>query len=184
LKGVIFSILEEFVIENWGAEAYEKILEGSQPVTQEPFVGPGTYPDEDLLTMVAQCVVRLDTPAPVVLRSFGRYLFHQLATKIPASMMDFSHPKCFLLSVEDIIHIEARKLYADADPPQFTYRDPGPNQLTIEDRSARRMYDLMEGLIDGVAEHFHSTIEFEREIRGQGPEGFCVYMPTFASQAA
>jgi len=181
VKGVIFNIFEEFVVEKWDEGTYEEILARCRFITREPFVGPGTYPDQDLLTLIASAVGELGVDQAELLRSFGRYLFHALAEKVPATMLDFAHPKDFLKSVEDIIHIEVKKLYRDAQPPRFTYLDPTPDRLTIEYRSPRRMYDLMDGLIEGVGERFNSPIQYERTVHRSGDEEYCEYRLIFSS---
>ena len=69
MKGIIFNLPEEFVVETFGVDAYEEILAASELRTTDPVVGPGTYPDEDLLALVGKTVERLGTgtaPFPVV----------------------------------------------------------------------------------------------------------------------
>ena len=81
--------------------------------------------------------------------------------------------------VHQIIHMEVRKLYEDVAPPLFEFGDPAPDKLVIRYQSKRQMYDLMDGLIDGVADHFECSIEFTRQVQGDGSEAFCVYELTF-----
>ena len=171
MKGVIFNLFEEFVIENWGEETYEAILDECELATKEPFVGPGTYADEDLMLIVGKAVEKLGIPLSDGMRAFGKWILPKLMEQVPKSMTDFEHPKDFLQTVHGIIHVEVRKLYSDAEPPQFTYADPAPDRLIIQYQSKRRMYDLMDGLIDGVAEYFDCPIEFKRELKqGEGGE--------------
>ena len=183
MKGVVFNLLEEFIIESSNEETFEEIIDECDFVTQEPFVGPGTYPDEDLVMLVGKTVDKLGIPAPDALRAFGKWLFPKLASMVPDSMTDYPHPKPFLLTVHDIIHVEVRKLYDDASPPMFEYEDPAPDKLVIRYQSSRQMYDLMDGLIDGVADHYDCPIEFTREVRDEGGQPFCVYELTFARAA-
>ena len=56
MKGVVFNMLEEFVVENAGEEVFEEILYTCEFITVEPFVGPGTYPDEDLNELVSKTI--------------------------------------------------------------------------------------------------------------------------------
>lgn len=168
MKGVIFNLLEEFAVETFGAEFYEEILDEVDLITTEPFVGPGTYPDEDLLAIVAALVRKADMPLPQAVRTFGHWLFPRLAERVPPEMLQHDSAKSFLQTVHDIIHVEVRKLYAEAQPPDFTYEDPGPDRLIIRYRSRRRMFDLMDGLLAGVADHYGTTIDFERVLGDDG----------------
>ena len=79
MKGVIFNYLEEFITENWGEEKYEEILGECPLKTKEPFVGPGTYPDTDLLAIVSKTVEKLGITLPDALRSFGKFCFPKLS---------------------------------------------------------------------------------------------------------
>ena len=49
MKGIIFKHFETFVVDSFGAEVFEKLLEATELQTQGPFVGPETYPDADEL---------------------------------------------------------------------------------------------------------------------------------------
>lgn len=159
MKGVIFNIFEGFITEGWGEEAYEALLDECPLHTQEPFVGPGTYPDSDLVSMLTQACENHGVSAPDALRAFGKYCFPHLASKFPKFVDMHDHPKPFLMSVHDIIHVEVRKLFKDAITPSFAYQDTGPDSLVIEYTSDRKLCFLMEGLLAGVAEHFGVSID-------------------------
>ncbi len=96
-------------------------------------------------------------------------------------MTNFDHPKQFLQTVHDIIHVEVRKLYSDAEPPRFTYKDPAPDRLIMIYQSPRKMYDLMDGLIEGVAEYYDCPIDFKREIKQEQGEELAEYELTFGA---
>ncbi|MEZ4217316.1 MAG: heme NO-binding domain-containing protein [Myxococcota bacterium] len=157
MKGIIFNAFEQFVIDSWGEDFLDDVLDRCSLQTQEPFVGPGTYPDEDLLEIVAHTVKALDVPLPQALRAFGRYAFPALASAFPVCVRPHAGARSFLRSVDDVIHVEVRKLHPDASTPAFRYRDDG-DALVIEYHSQRSLCHLMEGLIDGVADHFGESI--------------------------
>ncbi len=162
MKGVVFNLLEEYIEENLGEGKYEEILDGCTLKTKEPFVGPGTYPDEDLLVIVEGTMNMAGIPLPEALRSFGRFCFHKLSEKFSVFVTPHNHPKPFLKSVESVIHVEVKKLYQDSRPPGFTYIDSASDSLIIQYRSERRLCHFMEGLIDGVAGHYQSPIKYEQ----------------------
>src|SRR3990170_390737 len=154
MKGVVFNLLEEYIEENLGDGKYEDILDGCTLKTQEPFVGPGTYPDEDLIAIVSETIRVAGIPLPEALRSFGMSCFHKLSEKFSGFVAPYNHPKPFLKSIESIIHVEVKKLYQDAVPPGFTYIDSAYDSLIIQYSSKRRLCHFMEGLIDGVAGYY------------------------------
>ena len=179
MKGIIFTILENFIVENYGDEKYETILEKCNLETKEPFISSGTYPDGDLIEMVVKSAEDLKITVDQTLQAFGKYAFHQLAKLMPMFVDKYSDPKEFLKSVEGIIHVEVNKLYKDAITPKFTYTDTGPNELVITYFSARKLYALMEGLLEGVSEYFKVPIQQSKKIYSKDGQEFCDFEIVF-----
>lgn len=159
MKGVIFNSFEKFIIENFGEDAFDGILEETPMKTKDPFVGPGTYPDSDLLGMVMTASDHLQIPVEDAVKAFGKFLFGYLAAMTPKFVEIHDHPKDFLMTVEDVIHVEVRKLYDKAETPKFDYEELPENGLKIIYNSSRKMFTLMEGLIEGVGDYFGYEIE-------------------------
>ena len=63
------------------------------------------------------------------------------------------------MSVHGIIHVEVKKLYPDANLPQFLSEEPSEDKLIMIYRSPRNLPSLAEGLIDGAAKRFNQEIE-------------------------
>lgn len=182
MKGVIFNLFEDFVTDGFGEDAYESLLDAATLETTEPFIGPGLYPDEDLLALVGQAVEQLDVPLPDALRAFGRYALPKLVAAHP----NFAEPgvgaKEFLLSVDAVIHVEVKKLFPDAVTPAFSYEDPAEGELLMRYRSDRRFCHLVEGFFEGVSDHFSEKIEYEHgDCMHDGAEE-CVFRLRFSSE--
>jgi Haem-NO-binding len=158
VKGVIFNIFEQFIVEKWGEEVFEDILAGAHLDSAEPFIGPATYPDEQIMALVVSASQKLQVPPEAATRAFGNFAFHVLAEKFPIFLKGIHDPKTFLLTVDKTIHVEVRKLYSGAVTPMFTYRDTEAQSLVIEYRSPRKLCPLMEGLISGLGEYYQSPI--------------------------
>lgn len=159
MKGIIFNIAEKFIADRFGEEKLEQILSACELETIEPFVGPGTYPDSDLMEIVHTAAEKVGLPMPEFMKQMGHFTFFKLAERYPNFVAPYSNPKDFLMTVDNVIHVEVRKLYRDTQLPIFQYSEPSENELVITYYSKRKMYDLMEGLINGVAEHFNTRIE-------------------------
>lgn len=162
MKGIIFILMEQFVAGKIGEEKYDELLRGCRLKTAEPFVGPGTYPDEDFMAIFGRAVEALGASPEEVLRGFGRFSFPKLAERFPGFVTPHRHPKDFLKTIDSVVHTEVRKLYEDARLPRFSYQDPGPNRLVMKYQSDRKLCHFMEGLIEGVAEHFKEPIRYEQ----------------------
>jgi hypothetical protein len=162
MKGVIFNLLEDFVTTTWGEVAYEDIL-GRCPVhARGPHVGPSTYPDADLMAIVAGACARLGVTTDQALQAFGAFAATPLIGKLPRELVPFDHPRDLLLAVDDVIHVEVRKLFRDAEPPRITCRDDGdPTRLTLYYASRRQLCPLLLGLLDGTARHYMVPITYQ-----------------------
>lgn len=154
MKGVIFNLLESFIVDGWGEDAYDEILSGCPLHGDGAFIGPATYPDADLFAIVERTCARLGLAPAVALHAFGRYLTPRLAARVPALVADHRHPKTFLQAVDKIIHVEVHKLLVGALTPRLTWTDPGPDALLLHYSSARGLCALAGGLIEGTGDLF------------------------------
>ena len=82
--------------------------------------------------MVGKAVELSGLSQEVALRSFGKYLFgelvriHKHVINLDLAYVDF------LKTVETIIHIEVKKIYADAKPPRFIFPNAKDEKDTLE----------------------------------------------------
>ncbi len=182
MKGEIFNLFETFVSENFGEETFENVYDASHPKlsTQDPYVGPGTYPDSDFFTLVTEAVSQLGITLERAAYAFGKYCFPKLVAKIPGYIDQHDHPKAFLLTVHDVIHVEVKKVFQNAQPPEFSYEDPSENELVMIYRSKRKLYSFAEGLFEGVAEHYGVPIKVNRTVISE-QDGICRFELTFGT---
>jgi len=95
MKGVIFDLVEEFIIEISDEETFEEIFSDCNFITEEPFVGLGIYPDEDLMELLNKAITKLNIPLPDALRSFGKGSFPNLVKKSHLPLLILSIPRLF-----------------------------------------------------------------------------------------
>lgn len=179
MKGVIFNYLEDFLTQNIGEDATDDLISSCQLQTKEPFVGPGTYPDSDLFAIVGAASKKLGAPVPDLVKAFGKFCFPKLGAAFPKFLEGFDHPKPFLMTVDNVIHVEVRKLFKDSILPKFIFVDTKPDQLDLTYQSERKLCGFMEGLLDGTGEHFGVPIQYEKHTcMSQGAAG-CQYTLNF-----
>ena len=116
------------------------------------------------VTMLTAACEKLSVTPAEALRAFGKFAFGGLTKRYPAFLEGVEHPRQLLLAVHDIIHVEVKKLMEGATPPNLYYDnvDGSPDELTVHYESARGLCALMEGLLQGAAEHFGVGIEYEQ----------------------
>ena len=160
MKGIIFNLFEEVVVSEHGDDVWEDMLE--QAGVDGAYTAVGSYPDHQFISLLGAMPSGGDQSTPDLLRWFGAKAIPLLAGRYPVFFEGHTSTRSFLLTLNDIIHPEVRKLYPDADVPVFDFDTPSTNgTLVVGYRSARKLCSLAEGFIDGAAEHFgeHVTIE-------------------------
>jgi hypothetical protein len=164
MKGIIFNLFEEFVVETFGAEAWEDILEASPHDARAVRVGPATYPDAHLFMIAEAACKKANLSLEVALRAFGKFLFFGLGRKYPSIVKQFPDAQSLLKGIDSVIHVEVNKLLPGSVTPTILCTDDGQGGLTLTYDSARRLCPLLEGLLDGLSEHSHQRIERTHDI--------------------
>ena len=92
---------------------------------------------------------------------FGQTVFNALLRSLPnnAGINNSDSTFQFIRHVENYIHVEVKKLYADAQPPKFHFISENESEMVMDYESARCMSHVCLGLIEGCANHFGETIE-------------------------
>jgi hypothetical protein len=82
-----------------------------------------------------------------------------MATAYPSLFDAHTGTRSFVLSLNDIIHPEVRKLYPGADVPEFGFETFGDDTLVVQYRSHRKMCSFAIGLIEGAAAKYGEHAE-------------------------
>jgi len=154
MKGAIFNMLEEMVEQEFGLEVWDSLLEATEQ--DGVYLSTESYPDEMLVALVVAAHEKSGIPVNDLVRSFGEFIFPRFYQQNQQFFKPEMTLKDFLLTVDQVIHVEVRKLHPDAGLPQFDYVDEDDNELTMVYSSPRKMCMLAEGLISGAATHFET----------------------------
>jgi hypothetical protein len=157
MKGIVFNLLEQLVARDFGEDTWDALLGASS--LQGAYTSLGNYPDEDLAKLVSAAADALSIPADDVVVWFGRNALPLFAERYPQLFAPHDSARSFVLTLNDIIHPEVRKLYPGADVPEFDFelRD---EVLTMGYRSPRRLCSFAEGLLLGAADHYNERLTF------------------------
>ena len=157
MKGIVFNLLEELVTREHGADAWDDLLDDAG--VGGAYTSLGSYDDAELGALVGAASKALGTPPQDIVRWFGRSAMPSFAASHPHFFVGHDGTRSFLLTLNDMIHPEVRKLYPGAGVPDFDYDTSDPDVLVMRYRSARRMCEFAEGLIEGAAEHFGESVD-------------------------
>jgi hypothetical protein len=156
VKGIVFNLLEQVVSRDYGEDAWDDLL--SAAGLMGAYTSLGSYPDEHLGKLVSAASEALHIPAQDVVRWFGREAMPALAGAYPAFFSPHTGTRSFLLTLNDIIHPEVRKIYPGADVPEFDFEQMPDGNLRMGYDSHRKMCSFAEGLIEGAAARFGEQV--------------------------
>jgi len=159
VKGIVFTMLADMVVENFGLEVWDQLLQKS--AEDGIYVSTETYPDESLTALVVAAHEISGIPVNDLVRSFGEYMFPIFYEKNPSFFPEGQTLKDFLLTVDQVIHVEVRKLHPGVNLPEFQYVDELDSELTMIYASPRKLCMLAEGLIAGAAKHFKTEYSLD-----------------------
>ncbi len=159
MKGIVFNLLEEVVVQQYGAGTWDDLLDATG--VGGSYTSLGSYPDEEIEKLVMAGASALGLPPDEVLRWFGRSALPLLAARFPAFFTSHSTTRPFILSLNSIIHPEVRKLYAGAHCPHFRFEDAADGALLMGYASPRKLCALAHGFIEGAAAHFGEAVQID-----------------------
>jgi len=154
--GFIFNTLEKVVIEEFGEDAWDDLLE--QVESDGVYHSLGNYADEEVVKLVVAAAEKLGKEPTDILRWFGEKAIGDFHQKWPEMFSKFNHLFEFVLSLNDIIHPQVKQLYPEAQVPYFRTVKHEANELVLEYVSSRQMCHLAEGLLKGSANVFKTDI--------------------------
>ena len=163
MKGVVFTEFMDLVEDRFCPHMVETIIEKSDVDTGGAYTTVGTYDYLELVRLVTALSKETDTPVADLVRLYGHHLFSRFAELFPKYFEGVSSSLTFLPTVDGYIHGEVRKLYPDAELPEFDCKNLDERSLRLIYRSKRPFADLAHGLIQGCMEHFGETGEIARE---------------------
>lgn len=159
VKGVVFNVLEQLVARDHGEETWDALLDVAG--LDGAYTSLGSYPDEDLMRLVDAASVELGLTSDEVVRWFGRSALPLFATRYPQLFEPHDSTRSFVLTLNDIIHPEVRKLYPGADVPVFDFEERN-GVLIMGYRSPRKMCAFAEGLLHGAADHYGEQLTIDQ----------------------
>lgn len=164
MKGLIFTEFLNMVEETFSPEIADQVISESSLSTGGAYTTVGTYDHNELIRMVVRLSELTKIPIADLEIAYGKYLFKSFHKRYAPFIDSSKSAFDLLMSVNDYIHVEVRKLYPDAELPEFRYELKDPKHLILEYRSTRPFSDLAQGLILGSGEFYGEKLLVEKEI--------------------
>lgn len=159
MKGIVFNLLEEAVVSAFGTDTWDDLLDAAN--LSGAYTSLGSYPDTEIVSLVEAAAAATGKAPAEILRWFGRSAMPLLAERYGDFFKGHSGARPFILSVNDIIHPEVRKLYSGAGCPHFQFSSTPSGDLSIGYQSPRQLCHLAHGFVEGAADHFEEAVELQ-----------------------
>lgn len=172
MKGIIFTELIEMVEEGHGLEVTDRLLSLPKLSSGGVYIATGTYPVSDLEILLAELQRILGADRDTLLKLFSGHLFKTFERRYADLLDSYSDTFGLLKMIEGHIHVEVRKLYPDAELPEFEVADEDDRQLVLIYRSSRHMQALAMGLMEAAAAHFGETFDIQQAALANGDTRF------------
>ncbi len=163
MKGIIFTEFLEMLDEKFDPEVTEQVIERANLPSGGAYTTIGTYDHKELVSMVVELSKETEIGITDLVRTFGFYLFGRFVRIYPRFFSGIKDSFTFIEGVEEVVHTEVRKLYAEANPPVISAARKGDNQLEVIYESERCLGDAAHGLILGCLDYFKEEVEITRE---------------------
>lgn len=160
MKGIVFNLLEQIVTREHGEDTWDDLLVAAG--LDGSYTSLGSYDDAELEKLVGAASEALDTPPDEIVRWFGRNALPLFAQSYPALFEGHESGRTFVLTLNDIIHPEVRKLYPGAQVPEFDFDSTADGHLLMGYHSPRKLCSFAEGLLEGTADHFDEGVAIEQ----------------------
>ena len=170
MKGIVFTEFMELVEGRMGLEMLDRIITEARLPNDGAYTSVGTSDHAELVRLVQALSNASGIGVPQLIHMFGEHLFQRFSVSYEPLFAD-THSAFDLLSrIDDVIHVEVRKLYPDAELPSLPCERPAADVLVMHYSSPRGFGDLAEGLIAGCIKHFDENIKVTRtDLPKEGP---------------
>jgi hypothetical protein len=172
MKGVVFNLLEQAVTKEHGEETWDALLDAAS--LDGAYTAVGSYPHEQLVALVVAASEALGISPDEVQRWFGRAALPLLAERYPAFFEGHDSTRAFLLTLNDVIHPEVRKLFPGAYAPSFEFDTSEPDAVGLSYQSHRGLCSFAEGLVEGAADYFGEQAVIEQSACTKRGDEVCV----------
>lgn len=164
MKGIVFTEFLEMVESTYGLETVDAIIENCDLPSGGVYTSVGTYSFNEMVSLLSELSNKTGISQENLLYSFGHYLFTGLSEAHPEVVASYRTPIGLLTCIEDHIHVHVKKLYPDAELPQFKVLSKTEKSLELIYSSSRGLYALAHGLIVKTFEHFEKLVKVEYKL--------------------
>ena len=162
MKGVIFHAIKELVIEKFGKEKWEEILNKSEFDKERIVLAASDVDDEKMMKIISACLEVLNLSLTQLADAFGDYWVNVYTQRLYwVYYKESKNAKDFLLKM-DIVHFKLTKDIPNARPPRFEYEWKDDHTLIMHYHSKRKLIDLVVGIAKAVGKYYKEDLQVKK----------------------
>lgn len=158
MHGLILTELKRFADWQHGKAAWQGLLREAG-LDDRLYVSSGTYPDAEVVALVAVLAKRAGTDPQTVLAQFGEFIVPTLMSTYKPYIKPEWKTLEMIEHTEANIHRAVRVHDPGAAPPELKVRRVSDHEVVVLYESKRRMCAIAKGIIRGVAAHYREHVE-------------------------
>ena len=178
MKGIVFTELLEMAEQAVGEEAVDDILDQLALESGASYTSVGNYPCSELMRIVGAISELTGIPGEDLQRKFGAWMHGRFVQGYPQFFEDKTTVLEMLEAIETEVHVEVRKLYADAELPRFETLWIDDSALRMTYRSDRPLVAFCHGLIEACVNHFGQAASVSADMVSDKQAVFVVRLET------
>jgi hypothetical protein len=171
MKGIVFTEFLDLVEDKFGLEMVDTIISQSKLPSEGIYTSIGTYRFSEMLSLLQNLSAHTNISIDNLLLVYGEHFFSVIKKSYPDLLATYKNPIEMLSSIENHIHIEVRKIYPEAELPEFIVEEKSDIFLIMIYKSSRAMHHFGLGLMNKTFEYFNTPASIEIEkIKEDGTE--------------
>jgi Haem-NO-binding len=168
MLGLVFTEFVECVETGFGLGTADRVQRACPFHTN--FTAVDIYDHQQLIVMVTKLHEATGLPIEQLVRGFGHHIFSSFAKNRADAFAGIKCTEQLLRHVENVIHLDVRSIYPDAELPQFRFPESPAGEIHVEYLSSRPFAELAHGMIESSIQYFGEDWQIKR-IDLDGPPG-------------
>ena len=153
MKGLLFCEFIEFLEKQIGDDGTQEIIDKAELASEVAYSRVGFYDYQELIQLLVTTAEYTQKEAGDLLQGFANHLFKVFKRDYSSFFDGVSSAAEMLKTIDDHIHVEVKKLYPDAELPQFRYEEQGQD-LHLYYSSPRPLAGVAHALINACLHYF------------------------------
>lgn len=158
MHGIIHFELKKFVEQHYGGHETWDALLNAAGLSDNVYLPNEAYPDEHLGSILQVASKATGKSIDTLQREFGEFMVPDLVRTYGAYIRKEWRLLDFLENIENTIHGTVRRTNPGAAPPVLTISRISADEVVIEYSSARRMFGVLHGILNGVINHYAEKV--------------------------